>query len=172
VGNPGWTTSAVLTGARAAGVSTRQIRKAIENDTLPVVKIATTGRHGWAYVFTEDDLNAANLNPDRPGPIPKGAADAHIALAGGVYVVLGTHNRKGHPYKYKRLAVARRRAREAYDERLIFRPGEQFLVEADDGDVVAATVVEGVTNIDQTIIALVKGKRRVVRRDALITIVG
>ncbi len=157
----------IRTASEALGCSLRLVRNAIGRGDIYTYKIPTLGQAKYAHVFTEDQLPKIETDRERPGPDPVGDADAHLALVDERYVLLGTHNRKGLPYNYKRLSVARRRAREAFNAGLFAEAGEIVRISVPLKDPLVVVLLEGVTNIDQTLIASLHGERRIYPRHRL-----
>lgn len=145
--------------AEFLGLDPRRIRALAKNGDLPYYKIKTLGKQGWAMIFEERELNKIDTSPLRRGPSPKG--DEHIKqIEDGRYEVIGTRDSKGQPYQYLRLAVARRRAREAYQDGLLHKTGDQVFVGLNIKElrllyatrIILATLAEDVTHIDKSII--------------------
>lgn len=157
----------IKTAAETLGCSLRLVRNAVKRGDIYTTKIPTKGQAGYAHVFTEDQLPKIITDRERPGPDPAGDADAHLALANERYIILGTHNRKGLPYNYKRLAVARRRAREAFNGGLYAEAGEIIGISVPLDDPLIVMLLEGVTKIDQTVIVNLNGERRIYPRHRL-----
>lgn len=145
--------------AKYLSIDPRRIRALAVNGDLDYEKIETLGKQGWAMIFLESDLDKIDASPLKRGPSPKG--DEHIRqIEDGRYEVIGTRDGKGRPYRYLRLAVARRRAREAYQDGLLYKTGDRVFSWLHTKDLrqlygkraVMATLVEDVTHIDQSII--------------------
>jgi hypothetical protein len=145
--------------AKYLGIDSRRIRALAASGDLDYDKIETLGKHGWAMIFLERDLDGINTSPLRRGPAPTG--DEHInQIDDGRFEIVGTRDSKGRSYRYLRLAVARRRAREAYQDGLLYKTGDQVFVGLNIKELrqvygartILATLVEDVTHIDKSII--------------------
>lgn len=145
--------------AEYLNIDQRRIRALAANGDLDYDIIETLGKQGWAMIFLEQDLDEIDTSPLKRGPSPKG--DKHIKqIEDGRYEVIGTRDSKGRPYRYLRLAVARRRAREAYQDGLLHKTGDRVFVALNIKKLrllyatwkILATLAEDVTHIDKSIV--------------------
>ena len=144
----------INTAAKKYGVSRNRLHTLIQEGTLPAIKIKARGSAGWAYVFYDIDLRAVGKDLSRipSGPAVKDDIDRYLEHSSGRYAILGTKNKYGHPFSYKHKNQARRRAREAYGEELLYTESDSVFIKPKDGHMVEAVLVEDVTWIDQTIL--------------------
>ncbi len=156
----------VNTASRDYHVSRNRLYSLIRAGTLPATKIKSRGSLGWAYVFYESDLEAVGKGLDRvsSGPAVKDDIDQRLERSNGSWAIRGTKNKSGKPFAYRSKNQARRRAREAYSEPLLFRAGDSvFIRPTDTYDplLVDFILVEDVTWIDKSILTKYKNGKPV-----------
>lgn len=158
------------------GIDSRRIRALAERGDLDHYIIDALGRQGWAMLFAESDLDKVDTSPLMFGPKPRGNEHIEKTADGERYKIIGTHDGKGQPFTYLRLAVARRRAREAYKGELPYKAGDfvavslntKTLRELYEAEALIAVLVGDVTHIDRSIVVDIGGNQHVLTMNALI----
>jgi len=162
--------------AKYLGIDSRRIRALADGGDLDHYIIDTLGPQGWAMVFAESDLSKVDTSPLKLGPKPIGDEHVGMTASGERYEVVGTHDGKGRPFSYRSIAVARRRAREAYQDELPYKKGDSVLVrlntktlrELYGAGAMIAVLIDSVTHIDRSVVVEFKGNRHVVTMNALV----
>jgi excisionase family DNA binding protein len=157
------------------GVSRTHIHRMIDNGSLKGHKVVSPGNKGWSYVFQASEFDGIESTRKKSGPTPD---NKHIHLnANGRYEVTGTHDWHGKPFSYKNIAVARRRAKEAYQDGLEYRVFDSVCVKLTTKELrkkyqarhAIATLIDSVTHIDKTIVAMIQGEKYIMPRHNMIT---